>query len=582
MTLRPNYILFVTLIQILALFCAMAVQAQNRPQPEISTGLQNSAYAQAKDFMIVTANPYATKVGYDILARGGSAADAAIAAQLILGLVEPQSSGLGGGAFTLYYDAKEQKLSSYDARETAPFLSGPFHFYKDGEPMKWQDAVLGGRSVGVPALPALIHDLHEMHGKLTWMELFGPAIKLAEEGFSVSSRMAKMVEAHADRFRQFPETAAYFLPKDKPVTIGYNLTNPAYAEMLKNLSFYGTNRFYKGTLAEKIIDKVQNIEGNPGLLTTRDFKEYKVKQREPLCAPYRAYKICSMGEPSSGGLTLLQILGMLEHSDLPKWGADNPQSWHAITEASRLAFADRAHYMADPDFVNTPGTALLDPAYINSRATLIQKDKAQEQVQPGIPPLWEGPLYEEGNALDRPGTTHISIIDKYGNALSMTSTIESAFGSHLMVGGFLLNNQLTDFSFSPFGKDGKTLVANMVEGGKRPRSSMAPTIVFDAQGKPVLIIGSAGGSRIIGYVLQSLIAILDWDMNVEEALSMPHILNRGITTEMEEGAHSQALEAKGHRIKVAPLNSGLTAIHINEGKITAAADPRREGIGMGN
>ena len=582
MTLRANYIAFVTLIQISALFLSGLVQAQNRPQPEISTDVQNSALVTAQKFMITTANPYATKAGYDILARGGTATDAAITAQLVLGLVEPQSSGLGGGAFALYYDAKGQKLRSYDARETAPFLAGPFHFYKNGEPMKWQDAVLGGRSVGVPALPSLIQDLHEMYGKLTWMELFTPAIKLAEEGFIVSPRMAKMVAVHADRFRRFPETAAYFLPEDVPVTAGYNLKNTAYAKTLKDLSFYGTNRFYKGQTAQRIIDKVQNIKDNPGLLTIRDFEEYKVKERDPVCAFYRGKKVCSMGEPSSGGLTLLQILGMLESYDLPAWGVNSPKSWHTITEASRLAFADRGRYMADPDFVNTPGMALLDPSYIKSRAALIQTDKAQKQVEPGKPSLWNGPLYDEGNALDRPGTTHISIIDKYGNALSMTSTIESAFGSHLMVDGFLLNNQLTDFSFSPIGKDGKTLVANMVEGGKRPRSSMSPTIVFDENDKPILIIGSAGGSRIIGYVLQSLISILDWNIPVDKALAMPHILNRGAVTEMEDDTYSTALKIKGHKVKIAPLNSGLTAIHVTDKAITAAADPRREGIGMGD
>jgi len=572
------YIFFVVLLQMTIL--GGSACAQSRPQPELSTGSEVKQVAHGKEFMIVTANPHATKAGYDILKRGGTAADAAIAAQLVLGLVEPQSSGLGGGAFALYYHASTKTLTTYDARETAPFLAGPFHFYQNGQPMKWQDAMMGGRSVGTPSVPALLTDLHQNHGQATWMELFEEAIDLSQNGFSVSPRMAKMVAAHANKLSQDPAAAAYFLPKGQPVKSGDLLKNPAYAETLKNLAFYNTKNFYKGQSAQKIVNKVQNITTSPGLLTLRDFAQYKVKLRPPLCAPYRKYIICAMGEPSSGGLTMLQILGMLERFNLPIWGANNPKSWHVIAEASRLAFADRALYMADPDFVKTPNVALLDPKYIKQRAASI-KDTAMETPSAGIPPTWTGPLYEKGQSLERPGTSHISVIDKYGNALSMTTTIESAFGAHIMVDGYLLNNQLTDFSFKPFGADNKTLVANMIEGGKRPRSSMTPAIVFDQAGAPVLIIGSAGGSRIIGYVLQRIIAVLDWGMDIQEALAMPHLLARSDTIEQEDDVFARALKAKGHTVKIGPLNSGLTAIHITEDTLKAAADPRREGIGMG-
>lgn len=580
MTLSSNYIAWIAMLQILILCMIVPANAQNRPQPEIATGLHRSTTAKGDKFMIVTANPHATKAGYDILKRGGTAADAAIAAQLVLGLVEPQSSGIGGGAFVLYYDAQQKKLSTYDARETAPLLTGPFHFFENGEPMKWPDAVLGGRSVGVPGIPALLQGLHKKHGKATWMELFDEARSLSKDGFEVSPRMSKMVDAHADRFRNFPDTAAYFLPNDTPVQVGDILKNPTYAETLKDMAFYGGNAFYRGNIAKQIVRTVQNIDGSAGLLTMEDFRSYQVKQRDPVCVPYRSYVVCAMGQPSSGGLTILQALGFLEHYDLSAWGADNPKSWSAIAQASRIAFADRNLYMADPDFVNTPGIALIDPSYIAERRKLINLDQSPALIKAGKPPAWDGPLYEEGDSLERPGTSHISIIDQYGNALSMTTTIESAFGSHVMVGGFLLNNELTDFSFNPIGEDGK-LVANMVEAGKRPRSSMSPTIVFDKTGAPVFVVGSAGGSRIIGYVLQRLIAVLDWGMDVDKALAMPHILARGETIEMEQDRFEVALQNKGYKTKVAPLNSGMTAIYLEDGNFIGAADPRREGIGMG-
>lgn len=585
--LSNNFTRFFVCFQIVTLFLGVAfsVSAQEilRPAPEIATGFQARKATASKDFMVVTANSHATRAAYEILEKGGSAADAAIAAQLVLGLVEPQSSGLGGGAFALYFDAAKDELIALDGRETAPFLSGPFLFYKGSEALPFEEAVLGGRSVGVPGTPMLLQDLHELYGRLTWMELFDEPIRLASEGFEVSPRLAGIIAAHQEKLARFLQTSSYFLDQEsQPLEEGVVLKNTDYAETLRDYAFHGSGIFYRGRISKNIVKTVQNIQSNPGVLTDRDFSNYTVKKRKPVCGPYRVYIVCSMGEPSSGGLTLLQILGMVERFDLPGWGAQDARSWHVVAEASRLAFADRNLYMADPDFVETPGEALLDPVYIQVRSALIDVDSVLENVQPGQPPLWEGPLYEEGLNPNLPGTSHISVMDTEGNIVSMTMSIESAFGSHVMVDGFLLNNQLTDFSFVPFDKDG-VLVANMVEPGKRPRSSMAPTIVFDQEGVPVLVLGSAGGSSIIGYVVQRIIAVLDWGIDVGEAMDMPNILARGDVLEMEEGSADlkEALENKGHKVEIKEKNSGLTAIHIMGDTFKGAADPRREGVALG-
>ena len=572
---------FLQISALLLLFFPPASAADvKRPQPEISTGTGSGSTENAYNFMIVTANPHATEAGHNILKKGGSAVDAAIAAQLVLGLVEPQSSGLGGGAFVLHYDAKEKDLTSYDARETAPELSGPFLFQQNGEPMEFFDAVVGGRAVGVPGVPALLKDMHEKHGTLTWMELFDDAIALSDNGFEVSPRLSKMVEEAKERLSKNPEAASFFLPEGVPLKTGQKLRNPDYAETLRDFQFYGSSRFYRGRYSADIIQTVQNVKNNAGLLTAHDFVSYKVKERDPVCGPYRTYIVCSMGEPSSGGLTLLQALGMLERFDLKALGPENPQSWGLIGQASALAFADRNQYMADPDFVNTPGVLLIDPEYLESRSALMSAETPVTEVVYGIPPSWEGPLYETAPDIDKPGTSHISVRDKDGNIVSMTTTIEGAFGSHVMVNGYLLNNQLTDFSFTPFDKDQK-LVANMVEGGKRPRSSMAPTIVFNQAGEPVLVIGSAGGSRIIGFVLQRLVSVLDWGMPLDKALAMKHTLARSTTIETENETLAQALKDTGYDTDVKTLNSGLTAIQIKDHTLIGSADPRREGLAKG-
>lgn len=575
--MKSQLFLQITLFVFAVINPAVAIaQDITRPQPEIATGITQVQSATANNFMAVTANPYATEAAYNILKKGGSAVDAAITAQLVLGLVEPQSSGIGGGAFMLHYDAASKELVTYDGRETAPALIGPFMFQKEGKPMNFMEAVIGGRAVGVPGVPMLLKDAHQAHGKLTWMELFDEPIQIAKEGFTVSPRLASMVKEAAERLNTFQNTAQYFLPKGKPIQAGQTLKNPEYENTLRDFAFYGPQIFYQGTRVHQTVSLVQTIEDNPGLLTAQDFAAYQIKKRDPVCGPYRAYIVCSMAEPSSGGLTTLQTLALLEGFDLAQ---QTPETFATIAQASALAFADRGAYMADPDFVNTPGVALLEPEYIKSRRALIDPSKPLTDIHAGAPPSWNGSLYQKGFDIDKPSTTHISIIDANGNIVSMTSSIEGAFGSHVMVDGYLLNNQLTDFSFAPI-RD-KQLIANMAEPGKRPRSSMAPTIVFDAAGAPVLVVGSAGGSRIIGYVLEQIITKIDWGMSAEEAMARPHTLARNSKIETEDEAIARPLRQLGYTVETKPLTSGLTAIHIQGDNYSGTADPRREGTAKG-
>jgi len=533
--------------------------------------------------MAVSAHPEATKAAYEVLKNGGTAADAGIAAQLVLGLVEPQSSGLGGGAFALYYHAKAGKLVSLDGRETAPSLAGKHLFRgKDGKPMDFYEAAIGGRAVGVPGTVRLLETLHTRFGKQDWAGLFNPAITLAQDGFKVTPRLHQSLMREKKRFGIDVKTKLYFYPDAMfPVQMGQTLRNPDYAITLHDISKQGADAFYTGDIAQNIVVKVREVKDNPGLMAIEDLENYQVKDRPTVCGSYRGYKVCSMGQPSSGGLTLLMILGMLERFDLAQWGPDDPRSWHVIAEASRLAFADRNYYMADPDYIRTPGEALLDEGYLKERAELINLNGPIQRAMPGVPPGWDPDQKAPDNIYKPPGTSHISIVDQYGNILSMTTSIETAFGSHVMVDGFLLNNQLTDFSFVPE-VDGQP-VANRADGGKRPRSSMAPTIVFDPEGKPFLVIGSAGGSRIIGYVLQRIISVIDWDMDIQSALDMPHVVHRGRNLEIERRAPylRGPLEKLGHPVDVGEMNSGLTAIHIEDGLLIGAADPRREGTAQG-
>ncbi|WP_305830081.1 gamma-glutamyltransferase [Photobacterium leiognathi] len=564
----------------LPVFANEASQASDNIEPEPTISQQSQQLVKGKEWMIATANKYASEAGADILSKGGSAVDAMITAQLVLGLVEPQSSGIGGGGFLVYWDNDNNQMTTFDGRETAPFAATPRLFQDNqGKPLKFYDAVVGGRSVGTPGTIKLLWRSHEQYGKLAWKSLFLPAIKLAKDGFIVSPRLAAMIEKDANNLSRYPATKAYFFDNDgNPIKAGTKLTNPAYANTLLQIADYGPKAFYQGDIARDIVATVQQAEGNPGVLNTMDLASYSVKQREPICAPYRQYKVCGMGPPSSGALTLGQILAMLNHYPLDKLGADNVESWRLIGDASRLAFADRDRYMADSDYVPMPTRGLLDPAYLAQRAALLQGKQALTKVEPGSPPWNHAQKQTSDEALELPSTTHLSIVDEEGNVVSLTSTIENSFGSRLMVRGFLLNNELTDFSFRSQ-IDGVP-VANRIEPGKRPRSSMTPTIVMK-DNQPVLTIGSPGGSQIIGYVAKTLVAYLDWGMDLQQAINLPNMNNRFGTFELEQNTAATAwapkLEKLGYKTQIKDLNSGIQAISIAPDLLTGAADPRREG-----
>ena len=543
------------------------------------------AQVQAAQYMVVAAHPLAAQAGAEVLAQGGTAADAMVAVQAVLGLVEPQSSGLGGGAFLLWFDAASGQITTLDGRETAPLAATPRLFqHPDGTPMGFFDAVVGGRSVGVPGTPALLAEAHRRWGQADWAGLFQPAITLAEDGFSVSPRLAAAVARDAVRLASQPGTARYFVPDGQPLAAGARLKNPDYAASLRLLAREGAAPFYTGAIARDIVAAVQGASP-AGLLAPLDLAIYRVKDRSPLCLPYRGHEICGMGPPSSGALAVGQILGTLAQGPALPLPTD-VQAWRRMGDASRLAFADRGRYVADSDFVPVPAQGMLEPAYLQARAGLMVGPQAlaPEQVQPGQPRFQHSLNWADDQALELPSTTHISIVDGYGNALSMTSTIENGFGSRVMVRGYLLNNELTDFSFRSH-QDGRA-IANAVAPGKRPRSSMAPTIVL-RQGVPVLILGSPGGSRIIPFVANTLVAMLDWGMGPAQAVAMPHMLNRFGTFELEQGTAAEAmaapLQALGYEVKIGPLNSGLHVISRTPDGTgwLGAADPRREGQAMG-
>ena len=549
--------------------------------PEQGTGLTRQQLVHAKEFMAASANPLATEAGYDILKRGGSAIDAMIAMQTTLSLTEPQSSGLGGGAFLVYWDNTEKKLTTFDARETAPEAATEKLFLdENGEPLKFMQAVVGGRSVGVPGVPKLLEDVHKRYGRLPWKTLFGKPVELAEKGFAVSPRMAKSIEQNREHLQRYPATAAYFLPGGKPLEAGTVLKNPQFAKTVKLFAKHGSEPFYSGLPAVNIVKTVAAAD-NPGSITLDDLKSYRVIERTPVCAPYREYEICGMGAPSSGGIALGQIFGILQHFNMRALGAENILSWRLLGDASRLAFADRDYYVADPQFADVPTAAMLHPSYLKLRAGLIGAEYgALAAVEPGGFARTQG----KGEGMELPSTSHMVIVDKEGNVVSMTTSIENAFGSTLMANGYLLNNELTDFAFNPVDSEGKT-VANSAAGGKRPRSSMAPTIVMK-EGRPYLAVGSPGGSRIIGYVAKTLAAHLDWGMDIQQAVDLPNMLNRTGTYELEENTPAAAkapeLERLGYKVQIRDLNSGVQGIVIRADGLQGGADPRREGKVMGD
>ncbi|MCF8469485.1 MAG: gamma-glutamyltransferase [Parvibaculum sp.] len=535
-------------------------------------------------FMIASANPYASEAGAAILRQGGSAADAAIAVQAVLSLVEPESSGLAGGAFMMHYDKASGAIDAYDGRETAPSGATPALFLDDdGAPLPFLDAMISGRSVGTPGVVKMLWLAHEAHGKLPWAALFKPAIKLATEGFHVAPKLAETI-ARDPVLMTMPVAQDYFYRMDAnarraPVAEGDVLKNPAYANTLKLIAEKGWRGFYEGPVAEGIVMAVRNAPARPGTLSLDDLASYEAKRREPLCAPYREYRVCSMPPPTSGGLTMLQILGILENYDLKGMGAMTLTAVHFIAEAEKLAYADRDMYIGDPDFVDVPVAGMLERDYLKSRADLIDASLSMGKAEAGKPTDKRAMNLGPNRPVDKPSTSHFSILDSDGNVVSMTTSVEGPFGSHLMSGGMMLNNQLTDFSFTPE-EDGRP-AANAVAAGKRPRSSMTPVIVFDKDGRFRAAVGSPGGSRIIGYVTQTLIALIDWDMDMVSAVGLPRFLDRNGALEIEAGTPVEQMTTElkqlGHEVEADPLTSGLHGILVTPDGLDGAADPRRDG-----
>lgn len=558
-------------------------EAADAVAPELATGSVMRKAVKGNTWMVASANPLASKAGEAILRAGGNAIDAMVAVQTVLGLVEPQSSGIGGGAFLVYWDNKAQALTTFDGRETAPKAATPTLFQdENGEPLQFYDAVVGGRSVGTPGTLRLMHDTHARYGNLSWRAVLAPAIELAEKGFEVSPRLAGLIEGDADRLRRYPATHQYFFDDNgNPLSVGHRLVNQAYADTLKLVAM-DIDHFYEGDIAADIVATVQNAAGNPGVLDREDLAGYRIVERTPVCAPYHQYRICGMGPPTSGGITVGQILGVLSHFPIKSLGKDNPESWRLIGDASRLAFADRGRYIADGDFVPVPTEGLLAPEYLRARAAMIPAEGAITDVAPGEPAFSHArvtPKLADDESIELPSTSHFSIVDRNGNIVSITTTIENGFGSRLMTRGFLLNNELTDFSFRTH-QDGYP-IANRIEPGKRPRSSMSPTIVM-RDGKPYMAVGSPGGSRIIGYVAKTLVAHLDWGLDMQSAIDLPHLVNRFGIYDLEAGTDAEsfkpALETMGYEVNVRDLTSGIHGIVIDGGTLEGGADPRREGL----
>jgi gamma-glutamyltranspeptidase/glutathione hydrolase len=590
---------------------ALTLTACNAPSvstlpvaPESASGYRTDLQTRhASKHMAAAANPLAAEAGREMLRRGGSAIDAAIAMQAVLTLVEPQSSGIGGGALIMLWDGKN--VRTYDGRETAPAGATERLFLQaDGTPMPFTQAQIGGRSVGTPGVLRALELAHKKHGRLPWAQLFEPAIKLAEQGFVISPRLYQLIASDSS-LRSSPDMVAYFLNADgRPKAVGTRLKNPALAAVLQRIANEGPDALYQGAVAQEIVDKVQG-HANPGSLSLSDLKGYTAKERAPLCTDYKRWQVCGMPPPSSGGIAVAQILGTLQaletrnnryalaplkpvKTDAPAGSEPSPQAVHLISEAERLAYADRAQYVADTDFVPVPVKGLVDPAYLASRAALIG-ERSMGTAEPGTPPGIQVAYAPDRSPL-RISTSQVVAIDDEGGAVSMTTTIESAFGSHLMVQGFLLNNEMTDFSFIPDEHGQK--VANRVEPGKRPRSSMAPTLIFDRQsGEFLATIGSPGGSQIIEYVAKSTIGLLDWNLDAQQTINLPNFGSRNGPTELERGQFSpaliQALKAKGHEVNEIDMTSGTQAIVRTkdaQGKIslTGGADPRREGEALGD
>ena len=566
------------------LLLALATPAfAQAPPPESATPRTRQQPSFGRRDMVAAANPLAAEIGRETLQRGGSAIDAAIATQLVLNLVEPQSSGIGGGAFIVYWSAAEHRVTTFDGRETAPAAAKPDRFLgAGGAPLAFYTAVVGGRSVGVPGLLRALALAHQRYGKRPWSSLFAPAIEIAERGFAPSPRLALLLAR--DPYLRLDEMARrYFYADDgSPRT---RLANPELAATFRAIAAGGADAFYRGAIAEDIVRTVDGAAQNPGDLSLADLAGYRARERAPVCGSYQRYRICGMGPPSSGAVTLLELLGLLQRFELGPLAPGSVEAVHLFAEAGRLAYADRDRYLADADFVPVPVKGLLDPDYLARRSRLIDPVLAHPgPAAPGDPPGAHAGKWGDGRAPELPGTSNIAIIDASGDALVMTTTIENAFGSRLMVRGFLLNNELTDFSFLP--EDQGRPVANRVEPGKRPRSAMAPTLVFDRAGRLKLAVGSAGGPAIINDVAKTIIGVLDWHQDIQHAIDLPNDGNRNAATEIEAGPEAAAMEAalreRGHKVKISDRPSGLTGIEVGPRGLEGAADPRRDGIAVGD
>jgi gamma-glutamyltranspeptidase/glutathione hydrolase len=535
--------------------------------------------ATASRQMVAAAHPLAAEAGLDILRRGGSAVDAAIATQLVLTLVEPQAAGIGGSSFMMVYRASDRAVRAYDGRETAPAAARLDRFLGyDGQPLPYDRSGVGGIAVGVPGMLRLYELAHRAHGKLPWRDLFTAPIALAENGFPASPRLVFSIERNP-QLSIDSVASALFRPGGAPLKAGEPHRNPALAATFRAVAEQGADAFYRGPIAGEIAAAVRNSV-NAGDLTEGDMASYRAVERAPVCGPYRKWRVCSMPPPSSGGIALLQMLAILERFDLAALGPNDPRSAHLLAEAGRLAFADRDTYVADPDFVATP-PMLLDRAYLAGRSALVDVARSMGIARPGDLPERRGMVVHAGSA----GTSQVSVVAANGDAVSMTSSVGDAFGARIVAGGFVLNNELTDFTPRPADASG-AVVANRVEPGKRPRSSMAPALVFDESGQLVLAVGSQGGARIIGFVAKMVVASLDWGLDIQAAIDLPHMLNRNGVTELETGpgrdAVKAALEGMGHSVRLEPIDSGQQGIARTAGGWSGGGDRRREGTARGD
>jgi gamma-glutamyltranspeptidase/glutathione hydrolase len=582
----------------LALTPGASAQAQRSPAaPEAATGLIDKQLVRGSRHMVAAANGYAVDAGREILRRGGSAVDAAITVQLVLNLVEPQSSGIGGGAFIVHFDAATKSLTTYDGRETAPAAAKPDRFLKGGRPMPFGEAVSSGLSVGVPGVLAALEMAHRRHGRLPWAVLFAPAIKLASDGFIVSARLNLLLAEQGVAAFSLGAQRYFFDARGVPWPVGHRLANPEFARTLQTIAADGAKAFYSGPIAADIVRAAGDAPGPRGDLALGDLAGYRAKERPAVCATYRRRQVCGMGPPSSGGIAVGQTLALLEPFDLGRGtrGGMPAHALHLIAEAEKLAFADRDRYVADSDITPVP-SALLDPAYLDGRRPFINAFTAAPKATAGTPPSLPKIAYGRDETHEAPGTSHISIIDDAGHAIAMTTSIETAFGSRRWAAGFLLNNQLTDFSFRPRAADGRP-IANRVEWGKRPRSSMSPTIVLDERGVPEVVLGSPGGSRIISYVLKTIVALVDWGLDAQAAAALDNFGSRGTAFELELTQASVADVLANpwsmrspiwHALKIKPYGH-ITAFDVQtsgvhvivrrpDGTLEGGADPRREGI----